>query len=61
MTGFLLIRGQLDKSGITSSLLREYLIVSRVAGPLAPQAGQPGAIDPEKLDDVLIEVGYGLV
>ena len=59
--GDVLSRQAGEPGGITPDLLGEYLIVLRRAGPLAPDQGQGGrAVDPEKLHDVLITVGYGL-
>ncbi|MGI9065930.1 MAG: hypothetical protein ACR2HX_05935 [Pyrinomonadaceae bacterium] len=49
-------------SGISSSLVGDYLIMLKMAGPLAPDSPGTGdgAIDPKKLHDIIIEVRYGL-
>ena len=49
-----------DAGGIAPGLFGDYLIVLKVAGPLAPALPGTGAIDPENLHDITIEVGYGL-
>jgi hypothetical protein len=51
-----------ELGGIAPTLVEEYLIVLRRAGLLAPAQGTvvTAPVDPEKLHDILIEVGYGL-
>jgi hypothetical protein len=50
-------------SGIATALVGEHVIKLAAAGLLAPDtpANGGGAIDPKKLHDIILEVGYGLV
>jgi hypothetical protein len=59
--GNVLSKQPADPGGIDPALVGEYVFVLRRAGLLAPAQGEgTGPVDPEKLGDILIEVGYGL-
>jgi hypothetical protein len=51
-----------QQRGIATALVGDYLIKLTDAGPLAPRSPSRsiGAVDPAKLHDILVEVGYSL-
>ena len=57
-----MMQTQADTSGVAPVIVGDYVIQFKAAGPLAPNlpSTSRGAIDPENLHDIIIEVGYGL-